>query len=132
MYYHVYKAVLSMSGISCLLLLFSLRTDTLIEILSTSTATSEDNEFAKELIVLALNDPSNYFYNNILQLEAVKNLQSQESKVYEVSSLSAELTCMRITQGYCFQLFNIFVEGRLSSFTSFCESNRSFVEELGL
>ena len=70
--------------------LCSLCIETLIEILSlpSSAASKEDSsDLAKKLIVLALNDPSNYFFNNILQLEAVKNLESQNEKVYEVCAM---------------------------------------------
>lgn len=61
--------------------------DTLIEILSLPSSSSKEglNELATELIVLALNDPLNYFFNNILQLEAVKDLQIENEKIYEVS-----------------------------------------------
>lgn len=58
--------------------------DTLIEVLSLS-GNESSSELAVELIVLALNDPTYYYFNNILQLEAVKNLQSENELVYKVS-----------------------------------------------
>ena len=64
---------------------FSLRIDILKELLSLSSSSLTEegtDDLATELIVLVLADPHRYVFNNILQLESVKNLQSQ--KIYKV------------------------------------------------
>ena len=64
---------------------FSLRIDILKELLSLSSSSLTEegtDDLATELIVLVLADSNRYVFNSILQLESVKNLQSQ--KIYKV------------------------------------------------
>lgn len=91
----------------------SLRIDILKELLSLSSSSQTEegtDDLATELIVLVLADSHRYVFNNILQLESVKNLQSQ--KIYK--------------------LLQIFVEEKLPSFIKFCETDKEYLESLGL
>lgn len=63
----------------------------LTELVSTYTSPSDDvHQLVIELVVMAINDPDRYIFNELLELEIVKSFKSE--KIYEVIKHFHDLT----------------------------------------